>query len=82
MHLICFDCLYSLPFRLKSLSGPASWSGGGLEMPKVHRHSNAMMPDGDEKDSDVRMWSPDTDRAELRNLGAKNQQTCRHNEEG
>ncbi|CAK9098970.1 unnamed protein product [Durusdinium trenchii] len=25
-----------------------------------------MMPDGDEKDSDVRMWSPDTDRAELR----------------
>jgi len=25
-----------------------------------------MMPDGDEKDSDVRMWSPDTDRSEMR----------------
>eukprot|EP00434_Breviolum_minutum_P044244 symbB.v1.2.039499.t1/scaffold6608.1/size16736/1 len=39
----------------------------GLTMPKIERPSNtSMMPDGDEKDSDVRMWSPDTDRSEMR----------------
>lgn len=35
-------------------------------MPKVERPPASMMPDGDEKDSDVRMWSPDTDRSEMR----------------